>query len=363
MTKLGFSLYPENHQLEVSKAYLRLLKQYGATRIFMSLLQINSDDTTSFDLYKSIIAFANELDLKVIADISPGFIAQVGWDDQLIEKAYEFGLAGIRLDEALPIAEIVELTHNEHDIKIELNMSTDAKLLLELLDSNAKKENIIACHNFYPHEFTGLSVEHFIEMSKLYHEKGIETAAFVNAQSSTEGPWPLSEGLCTVEDHRHLPIDLQAELMKATGYIDNVLIANQFISEEELALLANTLKDEVLTFPVRALVELTETERKIIEDAHVYRGDISSYVVRSTMTRVRFASEAVAPRDQSKWVNRGSIIIDNDLYTRYKGELQVALKSFEISEKANVVAEIEPQAIELLDYLKPWQAFKLVIKD
>ncbi|WIK66304.1 DUF871 domain-containing protein [Globicatella sanguinis] len=361
MVNFGFSIYPENHSVQKTEQYMDLLKKYGASRIFMSLLQLETDDTSIFDKYQEIIAYANQLDLKVIADISPAFVKQAGWDQDLIEKAHQFGLKGLRLDEALDIDAIVDLTKNPYGIKIELNMSTDATLLNKLIEAGAKLENVIACHNFYPHEFTGLSVAHFEKMNQLFKEVGIETAAFVNARTATEGPWPLSEGLCTVEDHRHLPIELQAALLIATEHIDNILIANQFITEEELQKLTQRINEEVMVLPVKPFLKLTETERQIIEELHVYRGDISDYVIRSTMTRVKFADQSVAPRDQVKIVQRGSIIIDNDLYTRYKGELQIALKVFEVSDKANVVAEILPEAVTLLNYLKPWQAFKLEI--
>ncbi len=363
MTKLGFSLYPEHSSLENTKNYMQMMKRHGAKRLFMSLLQLDSEDTKHFDKYKEIIAYARQLDIKVIADISPRFIASAGWEDQVILKAYEFGLSGIRLDEALPIEDIVSLTHNPHGIKIELNMSTDDKLLVRLLEQDCQKEHLIACHNFYPHEFTGLSVKHFLKMSSLYHDNGIETAAFVSAQTASEGPWPLSEGLPTLEDHRHLPLLDQVKFMKAIGTIDNVLISNQFMTEEELAPCATVLNTKDLTLTVHPIEHLTAIERKIISHEHVYRGDISDYLIRSTMPRLVYREERVLPRDeQSKQVTRGSVIIDNDRYTRYKGELQIALKPFTLTGKSNIVGQIADNELDLLDYLKPWQSFKLALK-
>ena len=88
---------------------------------------------------------------------------------------------------------------------------------------------------------------------------------------------------------------------------------------------------------------------------------MSDYVIRSTMPRVVYAQESIAPRDQSKEVKRGSIIIDNDHYHRYKGELQIALKNFTVSSKANVVAEVREDYLSLLGDLRPWQEFCLEI--
>lgn len=94
-----------------------------------------------------------------------------------------------------------------------------------------------------------------------------------------------------MEDHRHLPIGLQVELMKAIGTIDNILISNQFISEEELAACTQALARPVTTIKVRPIIDLTEVEEQIIGYPHCYRGDVSDYVIRSTMPRLVYAQE------------------------------------------------------------------------
>lgn len=359
MVHLGFSLYPEKHPLEKSLAYIDLLSRYGAKRIFLSLLQFGEESQEVVQGYKEIIAYANARGIIVVADISPDFVKNNGWTGQIIPKAHEFGLAGIRLDEALPLAEIVELTHNPYGIKIELNSSTDKILLLELIDVGAKLENLIACHNFYPHEFTGVSRAHFMEMSRFYHNQGLVSSVFISSNTATEGPWSVTEGLPTLEELRYAPIWLQAEVMKATGFFDNIIISNQYIEEAELAILAETLGREALVMEYDSLVTLTETEENILDFDHVYRGDISDFVLRSTWPRVHYGKESIPPRQQDRSVHRGSIIIDNDLYTRYKGEMQIALKDFTISEKANQVAQLTTESLLILDFIKPWQKFLL----
>lgn len=359
MTQFGFSLYPENYSLEVSEAYIDLLASHGASRLFMSLLQLDKGDTTGFDKYRKIVAYAVQKGIRVIADVSPDFIRDNGWARDVITAAREFGLSGLRLDEALPLEEIVALTQNPYGLKIELNMSTDKQLLADLLASSANKDNIIGCHNFYPHEWTGLSVAHFLEMSAFYHDNGIETAVFLNAQSAAEGPWPLSEGLCTVEDYRHLSIETQVALFKATGLIDHVIIANQFISEGELESLIQALNRPHLTLKVQLQDGVSEVEREILAFPHNYRGDISDYLIRSTQPRLAFAEASIPARKHTGLVERGTVLIDNDLYGRYKGELQIVLKPFPLSDKVNIVGQLSTDSLLLLDYLKPWQSFDL----
>lgn len=359
MTAFGFSLYPERHSLERSRAYIDLLASYGAGRLFMSLLQLDKADTTTFDHYRALIAHANQHGIKVIADVSPDFIKANGWSDDLIGHARRFGLAGLRLDEALPLDEMVALTQNPYGIKIELNTSTDKQLLSDLLAASANKSNIIGCHNFYPHQWTGLSVSHFLDMSVFYRNHGIETAAFINAHSADEGPWPLSEGLCTVEDYRHLSMASQVALLKATGLIDHLLIANQFITEEELQTLCQTLQEPQMKLAVKLSPDVTAVERAIVAFLHTYRGDQSDYVLRSTQPRMVFAQASIPPRWHGKRVCRGTVLIDNDAYGRYKGELQIALREFEVSDKVNIVGQLTADSLLLLDYLKPWQSFVL----
>ncbi|MER0122349.1 MupG family TIM beta-alpha barrel fold protein [Streptococcus sp. ZJ100] len=359
MLALGFSLYPEKYDLKQSLVYIDLLAKYGAKRLFMSLLQLSDGMGDYGQLYQSIIAYANQQGIRVIADVSPAFLEANGWQDCLVEKCQEFGLAGIRLDEALPLAEMVLLTQNTDGLKIELNMSTDKRLLTDLIEAGADLSNIIACHNFYPHEFTGLSRKHFLDMSAFYHERGIETAVFLSATTATEGPWPVTEGLPTLEEIRHAPLTVQTEVMKATGLFDTVLISNQFIAESELAGLVKVLEEDSIGLTYEPLVELTAVEQAVLDFPHRYRGDVSDFVIRSTEPRVRYEKESIPLRTQSKEVSRGTIVIDNDAYLRYKGELQIALKSFIVSEKANVVARLTPWSLLILDYLQPWQNFTL----
>lgn len=121
MVDLGFSLYPERYDVTKSKAYIDLCHSYGAKRLFMSLLQLAPANHQMFHCYAELIAYANQLGIRVIADVSPSFISQAGWSDQLIERAHAFGLAGLRLDEALPLAEIVTLTRNPFGLRALIN--------------------------------------------------------------------------------------------------------------------------------------------------------------------------------------------------------------------------------------------------
>lgn len=117
------------------------------------------------------------------------------------------------------------------------------------------------------------------------------------------------------------------------------------------------INKEKITFSVKVYDTTTELERKIIfEEPHFYRGDVSDYMIRSTQSRVKYRGHSFPPHYTPN-IRRGDIIIENDLYKQYAGELQIALKDMENSGKTNVVGRIREEEIFLIDYLKPWEKF------
>ena len=69
---------------------------------------------------------------------------------------------------------------------------------------NPKSEGS-ACHNFYPQQYTGLSLAHFNKCNEKMKSMHLPVAAFISSNSEgTYGPWPVNEGLCTLEMHRGL---------------------------------------------------------------------------------------------------------------------------------------------------------------
>lgn len=117
------------------------------------------------------------------------------------------------------------MTFNPQDLKIEINMSQNVHYLDTIIDYRPNKEKLIGCHNFYPHRFSGLNLEHFKESTKRFNNYGLKTAAFVTSQNeNTFGPWPVTEGLPTIEMHRNLPIDVQAKHFIALDCINDIII-------------------------------------------------------------------------------------------------------------------------------------------
>lgn len=310
--------------------------------------------------FKDIIQFANTKGMEVVGDVEPEVFKRLktSYSDLSIFK--DIGFYGIRLDLGFSGVEESIMSFNKYGIKVELNMSNGTKYIDNILTYKPNLENILGCHNFYPHRYTGLSYKHFLKCSKQFKDLGIRTAAFVSSKEAKYGPWPVSEGLSTLEMHRELPIEVQAKHLFATGFIDDVIIANAFASEEELKALSKINKNK-LEFKVNLVDKIPEVEKKIVlNEFHFNRGDVSDYLVRSTQSRVKYKDhnfEAFNTVD----IKRGDLLIESSLYKRYAGELQIALKDMKNSGKTNVVGRITDEEIFLIDHLEPWEKFGFTI--
>jgi hypothetical protein len=335
--------------------YIDLASSLGYTRIFTCLISL-SEEGGELEDFKRIVRHAKDKNMQVISDVDPSVFTTFGITWQDLSFFSEMGLYGIRLDLGFSGIEESFMTYNPQGLKIEINMSNGTKYLDNILSYKSVRENLIGCHNFYPHTYTGLSRKHFLSCSKQFTDERIRTAAFISAPSAAYGPWPVFEGLCTLEEHRHLPIEVQAKDLFNTGLIDDVIIANCFATEEELRAVSAVDRNK-LVFTVALHPDMPELEKKIVlEEPHFNRGDVSDYMVRSTQSRVTYKGHSFKLFNPAE-IEAGDVLIESDLYSRYSGELQVALKPMKNSGKTNVVGRIAPEELFLLQGLEPWQKF------
>lgn len=357
MRRLGISIYPDSSSMEDNKRYLNLAAKYGFSRIFTNLISVEGDKETVLNEFKEVVDHGRNLGMEVIADVSPSVFKSLDIHYTDLKFFKDMNLTGIRLDLGFTGNEESIMSFNPYDLKIEINMSSGTKYLENIMTYVPNKDNIIGCHNFYPHRYTGISRKHFMETTRIFKKYGIRTAAFVSSSNATFGPWLVNEGLPTLEEHRELSIEVQAKDLFNTGLIDDVIVSNCYASEGELKALGEMNKD-ILTLNVEIMDKLPKAEKDIIfEELHFNRGDVSEYVIRSTQSRVKYKGcdfKVINP----KHIEKGDIIIDSSLYGHYAGELQIALKPMKNSGRTSVVGKIVNEEIYLLDYIRPWQKFR-----
>lgn len=360
MKELGVSIYPSKSNVNEDKEYLKTASGYGFTRIFTSLLEITGDQNEVVDKYKEIIQYGNDLGMSTVLDVNPTLFDQLGASYEDLSFFKQLGAKGIRLDHGFGGSIEAQMTKDDSGLDIEINMSGGTKYVDQIMSHLPNSERLIASHNFYPMTYSGLSRAHFDKTTARFNKYNLKTAAFVNSEVGTLGPWPVQTGLVTLEEHRSLPLHVQIAHYKALGTIEDLIIGNAYASEEELKLASEVFFSPHILIPVELSEDITAIEKKIIlEELHTYRGDHSAYMIRSSQTRVKYKDENF-PVGKTNGIEKGSIIIGNNDFGQYKGETQIALLPMKDEGTRNIVGNVQTDAIYLIEDLKPYASFKLI---
>ncbi|MDR3189773.1 MAG: MupG family TIM beta-alpha barrel fold protein [Lactobacillaceae bacterium] len=360
MGTLGVSIYPSKTSIQAMQDYLDLAAGLGYTRIFTSMLEVAEQPAKTLELFKTIIEYGNSLGMATTIDINPALFKtlNIAYEDLSLFK--QLGASAIRLDEGFTGLEEARMTHNQLGLKIELNISRGQHYIEMVTDFGPNQQQLIGSHNFYPQLYTGLDADYMVAAAAQYKALNLPTAAFVDTPSGQIGPWPNSDLMVTTEIQRTMPIASQVRYLKAVGVIDDILIASSQVSEADLKAVAAAFYEPVTGLTVELADQTSAIEAQIVYDEmHLYRGDYSGYMMRSSQTRVKFKAEAFPPHDVQT-IQAGDITIGNDTAGQYKGELQVALKTRPNNGQHNVVGHVITADLPLLPLIKPWHSFKLV---
>lgn len=187
----------------------------------------------------------------------------------------------------------------------------------------------------------------------------MRVASFVSSQQpDTFGPWPVYDGLPTLEMHRDLPIDLQLRHLNAINLCQDILIGNCFASEEELKLLADTDLTKI-NMRIDLEEDISETEKEIVFwSQHTHRDDCNDLIVRSSWPRVVFKGRSIPVRPRRERIaHRGDVVIVNDNLEHYRGEVWIVLKDIELSDQYNLAGRLPEEEQILLDWIRPRFAF------
>ncbi len=354
----GISIYPFHASQKEILEYIEKAAHYGFTRAFTCLLSV--DATKKDEIvkeFKSIIEFAEKKGIQVIADVAPNVFDDLGVSYDDLSFFGELGATGIRLDLGFTGNEEANMTFNPQGLKIELNMSQKTHYIDTIMDYKPNPNNLIGSHNFYPHRFTGLSREHFQYCTAQFQKYHLRTAAFVQAPSASIGPWPVSDGLCSLEEHRDQALSYQVKDMFLNLGMHTVLISECFASEDELSIMGN-IDPCMLELDATLIKDIPSVEKSIVlEERHFHRGDEGEYLIRSTQSRVKYKGHKF-PVFNAQPIKKGDILIESSDYGTYAGELHIARKDMPNSGKTNVVGRVAEHELALVDRIEAWQRFK-----
>lgn len=383
MIRLGVSLYPEQEKLEDIEKYLATASKYGFTKAFTSLFSVDGTREEIIDYFKTFTGIAHKYGMVVSGDCNGAFFDKMGATEKDLSVFVEMGIDIIRMDFSFNDERDAVLINNKEGIKIEMSTSF-VPVIENAIKNGADVKNISTCHNFYPLRYSAPSLEAINKVNEYWKAKGVPVAIFISSQEKgTHGPWPVSDGLPTIEDHRNMPLDAQLKHCLSLKNVDEVIIGNAYASEEEFKACAEVMKKVYINVPknealgfladllphgdvqripfkIRYDDGVTELEKEIAADypTHADMGDCLNYTLRSRFTRMIYAKQDIPARPCDKKVfTRGDVVIVNDNCRHYHGEVQIVLKDMEADGQRNLVGRIAEEEIMILDHMGAGDVF------
>lgn len=341
----GISIYLSEPD-SLTKDWIQRAAKNGFQYIFTSL-HIPEEEGFSFvEKVKWLGKTAQDVHMEVMADVSPASLERLSLTFEELPQLKDWGISGVRMDYGFTAKQIAWLSHS---LKIGLNASTVYEAqLVELLNEGLLPNQSEAWHNFYPKPFTGISKQALKDRNELFHRFGIRTMGFVPGDDRLRGP--LHEGLPTIEDHRNIP-PLEAALELRALDTDKICIGDPNLSEDTAKGFSYLAEGTVPLY-----VSFNKGYEHFWNSIHTNRMDAAQYVIRSVESR---GMDTVYEPDSlsDEKFERGTITVDNKLYGRYAGELQICLETLPVSQKVNIAGHVKKESQSLLKWIGSGQKY------
>lgn len=383
MIKLGISLYPEQETIEEITSYINLAAHYGFTHIFTSMFSVPGKVEDVKTLFKQLCSLAHDRKMKVCIDANASMLEKYGACPDDLSVFKEIGVDEIRMDMCYGDERDQVLVNNPQNILIQFSaaMIDITMPVIEHLKDNSK---VVMCHNFYPQRYTGVSISDFLYINQIWKKAGCNIAAFISSnQSEAHGPWPVKNGLPTLEKHRSMPINVQVRELVAMD-VDTIYFGNAFASEAELkeaseAVYQDSEQNDKIKKMMQKLIpnlgnkqiklkisieeNLSPAEKDILlhYKKHFDFGDSNEFMLRSRITRSIYRDISIPQRACKKEMfSKGDVLIVNDNLKYYCGELQICRKDMENDGQRNLLGHLSEQEYALTELIKPGDYFSFI---
>lgn len=351
---LGISVYLTAESIQDQEGYFQKVSEKGFKSIFTSLHIPEADPSVYKERLQELGQLSQKYGMELMADISPKSLQYLGltWDH--VEDIVHWGVTGLRIDYGIEDERIASLSAK---MKVALNASTLTEEQLEkLVTDGLNLSRTEAWHNFYPRPETGLSLENLQQRNLWLKNKGLTTMAFIPGDHKLRGP--LFQGLPTLEDHREASPFAAFMDLREKGFVDKILVGDIELSDTALEQFSS-MQDGVILLRAQAFVR-EDPLTDILTMEHTNRYDEARDCIRSMESRQYglIGHRAVKPFHTTRR-EIGSITVDNELYGRYQGEIQITKTSLKPDEKVNVIGKVIEADIPLLPYIKAGRKFKI----
>ena len=341
---LGISVYFQ----DLDYTYLEEAAKRGATYVFTSLHIPEEDYSTLPEKLPVFLETCKTLGLQVVPDVSPVTFEKLGIEKNDYVKLKELGFQSLRLDYGFDDFDTLQVLLKDFDLMLNASV-VDREYLNNAQQAGIDLTRITLTHNFYPHTQTGLQEVYFAQRNAAFLDFNMSIQAFVCGDDLHR--YPIYEGLPTLEKHRQVhPYVAAVELMHDFG-IKDIMIGDSKAKIETLAYIQAYMTNK--TMHIKACFE-PGYESFYEEEYHV-RKDLAENVVRITTPRI-----PDVPVYHNVYRRAGSITMDNRLFGRYGGEVQLLKKDFDMDARVNVIGFIHPDYVELLQYIDSDTIIKFV---
>lgn len=334
--KTGISLYLST-DIQKNIEVINKASMSGVKFAFTSLNILEENNIDKSDRLYKLIELCSNNDINLIVDINEYTNSNIFSN---LKNVY------LRIDDGYSLDEIYELSKKN---MIVLNASTITKNDLKYLKNKGIDfNNVLALHNYYPKKYTGIGEKYFLEQNEKYNEFGIKTMAFV-AGDLKRGP--VFEGLPTLENTREKRF-VTSVLKLISLKTDIVLVGDIDLSDENW---------EYFKYISKGIVPIRIIDNVLNDTVFENRIDYSEYLIRSKIpksigkTRKEFKEyiqkKLKDVKKENGEIKKGDILLSNEKYLRYEGELEIALKNLGLDEKRDIVSRVYDEDIELLDYI------------
>ncbi|BCU69968.1 MupG family TIM beta-alpha barrel fold protein [Stygiolobus caldivivus] len=293
---------------------------------------------------REIANVAEKYNMYFFVDINPDILKGFGASPSNLQVFKDLKVKGLRADYGFSVEEIIKMANNDLGLVIELNASIFPTDKLDYVISKVRDIELLkASHDFYPIKYTALSLEDTVKKSKEFKERGIPVALFIPSPREVEGR-------TTVEVFRGKDVGKSASIAFNTGVIDRVILGDPFPTDEELSELVEAreyTKVRVLVYP-----GLTEEENKVFS-VKFYDVRIKEYSVALNT----LAKNDIKPRNITRRF-RGAVTVMNGRPDVI--EVWIFKREVEADRRFNVIGEVLPEDMDLLEYLGERMPIKLV---
>ena len=357
------SIFPETNIDDFKlkwQQYIELASKYNFTEVFTT---IHLPELPLEKQIKSLLVISKltkQYQMDLIVDVGGLYLKKFLDSQELFEQIKEAKIDFVRLDYGYNQSDVIKLNKelNPKGFMINASMYSEKEVdeKVEFFRSLDNVE-IRACHNFYPREESGLNKKFALKQDAMFKKYNIPVYYFIPSLKKSRGP--VFKGLPTIEKHRYNDVILTTLELLYIYKTDSFMFSDQFYDEESFKQFNDVINHKPLEIKVDLLNDKYDD---IVLQTHEFRYDSNKEFLRSRSSRQMSQYASVVAVDNNVKRLKGSITIDNKLYGRYSGELQVVLKDNKKDKRVNVVGKVDKKDLEKFLYYNYGYTYKFVKK-